>query len=101
MVSVVIKILRSEYVFRLRYAQQRRAQQMMKWRDYENRLSNLNNGVKHGKKSDKHIKFGDCITLLEAAARNDIEEGTVIEDTVFLLTLLYVVTPCSTKPIQL
>lgn len=57
---------------RLRYAQQRRAEQLARYAEYENEEHLLQNGDEH--KNGKAIKFKDSITLLEACARNDYDE---------------------------
>ena len=57
--------------FRLQYAQDRRKEQLEIWEEYERAQNQLQNG--HGKK--RIVKFRDCITLLEAAARCDYDEG--------------------------
>ncbi|CAK8695882.1 unnamed protein product [Clavelina lepadiformis] len=66
---------------RLNYAQKRRTEQIMQWNEYERRLASNNNRMTKDKLNDnssKTVKFGDCITLLEAAARNDYEEVQVL-----------------------
>jgi hypothetical protein len=55
---------------RLHLARRRRLQQLKAWAQREKKWS----GQKVPK-SNKHIYFSDCVMLLEAAARNDIDEG--------------------------
>ena len=63
------------YDFRLRYAQQRRAEQLARYMVYDNEQHQLQNGDISEHKNGKAIKFKDSITLLEACARNDYDEG--------------------------
>lgn len=55
---------------RLHLARRRRLQQLKAWTQREKKWS----GSKVPK-SNKHIYFSDSVMLLEAAARNDIDEG--------------------------
>jgi protein phosphatase 1 regulatory subunit 16A len=55
---------------RLHLARRRRLQQLKAWTQREKKW--LGNKVP---KSSKHIYFSDSVMLLEAAARNDIDEG--------------------------
>ena len=55
---------------RLHLARRRRLQQLKAWQQREKKWS----GQKVSK-SNKHIYFSDSVMLLEAAARNDIDEG--------------------------
>lgn len=55
---------------RLLLARRRRLQQLKAWTQREKKWS----GQKVSK-SNKHIYFSDSVMLLEAAARNDIDEG--------------------------
>jgi len=55
---------------RLHLARRRRLQQLKAWTQREKKWS----GQKVSK-SNKHIYFSDSVMLLEAAARNDIDEG--------------------------
>jgi protein phosphatase 1 regulatory subunit 16A len=55
---------------RLHLARRRRLQQLKAWTQREKKWS----GQKVPK-SNKHIYFSDSVMLLEAAARNDIDEG--------------------------
>jgi len=55
---------------RLHLARRRRLQQLKVWTQREKKWS----GQKVSK-SNKHIYFSDSVMLLEAAARNDIDEG--------------------------
>nr|XP_002122972.1 protein phosphatase 1 regulatory inhibitor subunit 16B-like isoform X1 [Ciona intestinalis] len=56
---------------RLNHAQKRRIEQIRKWNEYEKKLNDAN---KPKANLGKSVKFGDCVTLLEAAARNDYDE---------------------------
>lgn len=57
---------------RLRQAKHRRMQQLKIWQ-----MRERENSRKTTKKSTKrHIVFDESVVLLEAAARNDIDEGT-------------------------
>ena len=57
------------------HARRRRAEQLVRWQNFENEQNELNqNGIDVIKK-EKSVKFGACTTLLEAAARNDYDEG--------------------------
>jgi protein phosphatase 1 regulatory subunit 16A len=58
---------------RLHLARRRRLQQLKAWAQREKKWS----GQKVSK-SNKHIYFSDSVMLLEAAARNDIDEGKLI-----------------------
>lgn len=58
---------------RLHLARRRRLQQLKAWAQREKKWS----GQKV-LKSNKHIYFSDSVMLLEAAARNDIDEGKLI-----------------------
>lgn len=70
---------------RLKHARKRRSQQLKKWTQYEKQLEKDNSSKKKKnqlqlpkriKKSNKgNIKFTPNVTLLEAAARNDLNEG--------------------------
>jgi len=55
---------------RLHLARRRRLQQLKAWTQREKKWP----GQKVSK-SNKHIYFSDSVMLLEAAARNDIDEG--------------------------
>ncbi|XP_036378253.1 protein phosphatase 1 regulatory subunit 16A [Megalops cyprinoides] len=62
---------------RLKHAQKRRAQQLKGWAQMEKEGARGNKaGAKGGKKGGRtrRVAFPDNITLLEAAARNDLEE---------------------------
>ena len=70
---------------RLKHARKRRTQQLKKWTQYERQLEK--ESTKKKKHNEKHpqpkkmkrnkgnIRFAPNITLLEAAARNDLSEG--------------------------
>ena len=62
------------YTYRLRYAQKRRDEQLLRYQDYDA----AQNGIDDKHKNDKSVKFGDSITLLEACARNDYDEGNIL-----------------------
>lgn len=72
---------------RLKHAQKRRAQQLKGWAQMEKENARMgknsiaqrkSDAVKKGKKK-KNVRFPSNITLLEAAARNDLEEGTPVK----------------------
>jgi len=51
-------------------------EQVKRWNQYDKKMNENNNIDKHSKTNHKKsVKFGDSITLLEAAARCDYEEG--------------------------
>lgn len=70
---------------RLKHAQKRRAQQLKGWAQMEKQNARMgknniaqrkSDGEKKGKKNgEKKVRFPNNITLLEAAARNDLNEG--------------------------
>lgn len=61
---------------RLKHAQKRRAQQLKSWAQMEKDAARGSRAKADKKKPrTKKIKFPDAITLLDAAARNDLEEG--------------------------
>ena len=67
---------------RLKLARQRRLQQLKKFQQRERELSGSkrektaqNEAQKRRRENGKKIKFVSNVMLLEAAARNDIEEG--------------------------
>lgn len=87
--AILEKIATSE---RLKMAKKRRLQQLKKWSQREKELNNIN---KKNKKSDSNgpddknetkrkkterVHFVSSVMLLEAAARNDIEEGSFLEN---------------------
>ena len=59
---------------RLMLAKRRRNQQLKVWKDREKEYSRKSNG-KQVKSQKRGISFNDSVVLLEAAARNDIDEG--------------------------
>ncbi|CAH2286279.1 phosphatase 1 regulatory subunit 16A isoform X1 [Pelobates cultripes] len=62
---------------RLKHAQKRRAQQLKKWAQFEKDWQNKKSKGGHknqGSKEERRIMFPQNVTLLEAAARNDMEE---------------------------
>ncbi len=61
---------------RLKHAQKRRAQQLKSWAQMEKDAAR-GSRAKADKKKPRttKIKFPDAVTLLDAAARNDVEEG--------------------------
>lgn len=64
---------------RLHLARKRRIQQLKVWASREKDwLRHQRKGRSTANKKQKHIFFSDSVMLLEAAARNDIEEGEVI-----------------------
>lgn len=61
---------------RLKHAQKRRAQQLKFWAQMEKEAGRGSRAKADKKKARKaKIKFPDGITLLDAAARNDLDEG--------------------------
>lgn len=61
---------------RLKHAQKRRTQQLKAWAQME-KESARGSRVKANKKKTRttKVKFPDAVTLLEATARNDLDEG--------------------------
>lgn len=67
---------------RLKLARRRRMQQMKKWSQKERELAGSkrektaqNEAQKRRRENRKSVKFISNVMLLEAAARNDIDEG--------------------------
>ncbi|XP_041100525.1 protein phosphatase 1 regulatory subunit 16A [Polyodon spathula] len=58
---------------RLKHAHKRRAQQLKTWAQMEKEAPHSSKGGQ-GRKEGRHITFPNNVTLLEAAARNDLEE---------------------------
>jgi len=56
---------------RLKHAQKRRAQQVKMWARAEKEAQ----GRRASSRPQKRVLFPPSVTLLEAAARNDLEEG--------------------------
>ena len=59
---------------RLRLAKRRRAEQLRKWGQRE-REWKMHNGGPHHRVKTERITFVPSVMLLEAAARNDLDEG--------------------------
>ncbi|XP_025114575.1 protein phosphatase 1 regulatory subunit 16A-like isoform X2 [Pomacea canaliculata] len=67
---------------RLKHARKRRSQQLKKWTQYERQLEkestkkkkHQNQQIKQQKKPNRNVRFVGNIALLEATARNDINE---------------------------
>lgn len=65
---------------RLKHAQKRRAQQVKRWAQAE-KEAQAGKGPRDGPQKkgasgpQRRVRFPDSVTLLEAAARNDLEEG--------------------------
>ncbi|GBP40081.1 Protein phosphatase 1 regulatory subunit 16A [Eumeta japonica] len=59
---------------RLHLARRRRIQQLKFWQQREKEWARTR--IKKEKSTKRHIYFSDSVMLLEAAARNDIEEGS-------------------------
>ncbi|MBN3276637.1 PP16A phosphatase, partial [Polyodon spathula] len=59
---------------RLKHAHKRRAQQLKTWAQMEKEAPHSSKGGQ-GRKEGRHITFPNNVTLLEAAARNDLEEA--------------------------
>lgn len=59
------------------HARQRREEQLQRWDENELKVEekSAGNHVNGDAGRIRRVKFGDSITLLEAAARDDIEEG--------------------------
>ncbi|GBM17545.1 hypothetical protein AVEN_121442-1 [Araneus ventricosus] len=64
---------------RLKLAKRRRMQQLKKWsqreKEYNSNKRKKEIVAKKGKRKDYKVHFVPSVMLLEAAARNDIEEG--------------------------
>lgn len=63
---------------RLKHAQKRRAQQLKKWAQFEKEAQGKKAKVEKRKKSaskDRRVVFLPSVQLLEAACRNDAQEG--------------------------
>ena len=61
---------------RLKHAQKRRAQQLKSWAQMEKDAARGTKAKADKKKArNAKIKFPDTITLLDAASRNDLDEG--------------------------
>ncbi|XP_069477887.1 protein phosphatase 1 regulatory subunit 16A [Ambystoma mexicanum] len=63
---------------RLKHAQKRRTQQLKKWAQFEKeaqgKKAKAGSRKRPGGKGERRVVFPESITLLEAAARNDVEE---------------------------
>lgn len=59
-------------VFRLNHAKQRRLEQVRRWNETEENVPYTPNDSSDKKKA---VQFQDSVTLLEAAARDDFNEG--------------------------
>ena len=72
---------------RLKHAKKRRSQQLKKWSNYEKQLEkDHTKKSKKGQPQKKHrrqkttrVRFKGNIMLLEAAARNDLDDGEFID----------------------
>lgn len=72
---------------RLKHAQKRRAQQLKGWAQMEkenarmgkNSVAQMKSDAEKKGKKKKKVRFPSNITLLEAAARNDLEEGASVD----------------------
>lgn len=64
---------------RLKLARKRRMQQLKKWnqreKDFGYKKKTVDSSKRRDNKSDYKVHFIPSVMLLEAAARNDIEEG--------------------------
>lgn len=61
---------------RLKHAQKRRAQQLKAWAQMEKDTARGSKAKADKKKGrTTRVKFPNAVTLLDAAARNDVEEG--------------------------
>lgn len=74
---------------RLKHAQKRRAQQLKGWAQMEkdSTRSQKGNHKGDGVKKSRRVTFNTSVTLLEAAARNDVEEGKSNGLTIFTSVL--------------
>lgn len=70
---------------RLKLARRRRMQQLKKWSQKEREMAGskrektaLNEAQKRRRENSKNVLFISNVMLLEAAARNDIEEGQLL-----------------------
>lgn len=72
LVSEMVHVERLTTQERLHLARHRRLQQLKVWRQREKEW--LRHQTKHTS-NKRHIYFDDSVMLLEAAARNDIDEG--------------------------
>lgn len=78
---------------RLKHARKRRSQQLKKWTQYERQLEkestkkkkHQNQQIKQQKKPNRNVRFVGNIALLEATARNDINEGKLCQFIVLLI----------------
>lgn len=66
---------------RLKYAKKRRAVQLKKYKDFEKqheKSAKVKKGFRKDQQTkDRNVRFSSSIVLLEAAARNDVAEGTL------------------------
>lgn len=61
---------------RLKHAQKRRTQQLKAWAQMEKESARGSRAKANKKKTrTTKVKFPDAVTLLEATARNDLDEG--------------------------
>lgn len=68
---------------RLKHAQKRRTQQLKKWAQFEKEVQSKKvkaEKKKKGSNKEKRVVFPANIRLLEAACRNDVEEGRKWEE---------------------
>lgn len=68
---------------RLRMARKRRSQQLKKWSQREKEYSTVNKKRAEEierKNSNRGVKFVSSVILLEAATRNDVDEGKILHD---------------------
>jgi len=72
LVAEMIQVERLTTQERLHLARHRRLQQLKIWRQHEKEW--LRHQTRHTS-NKRHIYFSDSVMLLEAAARNDIDEG--------------------------
>lgn len=76
LLSEMATVARLSATERLKHAQKRRAQQLKAWAQME-KESARGSRAKANKKKARHtkVKFPEAVILLEATARNDLDEG--------------------------
>jgi protein phosphatase 1 regulatory subunit 16A len=82
LVSEMSQVERMSTQDRLRQARHRRMQQLKIWsqreKEWMRRGGGSGTGSSHPKGSRRSIFFSDSVVLLEAAARNDVDEGELL-----------------------
>lgn len=82
LVAEMVHVERLTTQERLHLARHRRLQQLKVWRQREKEW--LRHQTRHTS-NKRHIYFSDSVMLLEAAARNDIDEGKIFYVLYFML----------------